>query len=460
MSARGLLTVAVLLIAWPALTGCGGYANTSEAFRRSMAGGQPGQALVAANTALGVDDAKSLPKGRGPDTPLLLLERATILQAMGEYELSARDFQAADKNLEVLDFTSDTAGSIGKYLYSDDSTVYKAPPHEKLLVNTLNMLNYLVRGDLSGAKVEARRLTVNQKYYKDAEPDARGMMAFSSYLAGFTFEMAGDAQEAQRYYGDAQEAGGVPTLKRAARRLHTVAGVGDVRLKGVLNQTINIPEAMKKPSKKPGDVLIVVQTGMAPFKSPKRVPIGAAIVSASQPGPGARLSRSEQRRANNFAAKGILKWVNYPQLKRYRSNLSSVNLSVDGKDVPGGRALDVQSRVVKEYQRIEGTLLAAAITRLLTRAVAGELTQAAASGKKKNSLAATLLGLAVEGALTAADTPDTRSWVTLPAQLYIARKQLPPGKHTIRLKVRGQLREAAVDLQPGGFAVVNFSDLR
>lgn len=467
MSSAFCRLIAVILIAAPALVGCGGYAGTSEAFRKSMAAGKPEQALQAANLALGVEDAKALPGDRGPDTPLLLLERATILQAMGDYDLSARDFQAADKNLEVLDYTSDTAGSIGKYLYSDDATLYKAPPYEKLLVNTLNMLNYLAKGDLSGAKVEARRLTVNQRYYKDADPETKGMMAFSSYLAGFTFEMAGEAEAAQRYYGDALDAGGVPTLKRAVRRLHGLTGVQDIRLKGVLKTsttqrgvmlTTNLNTSGEKPAPT-GDVLIVVQTGMAPYKAPERVPIGAALVAASQPGPGERLTAAEQRRANTFAAKGILKFVNYPKLRTYKGASSRLEVRVDGDRLPGGQALDVQTRVVNDFKKIEGSLLAAAITRLIARAAAGEITSAVAR-KKSDSLAATLLGLAVEGALTAADTPDTRSWVTLPAHIYVARKQLPAGKHTINVVVRGRAKTAEIELAPGGFAVLNFSDLR
>ena len=133
------LTVAALV-----LSGCGGYATTSDTFRRSLTQGKPDSALVAVNKAMEVPRAEDLPKSK-TDTPLLLLERATILQAMGRHDLSSRDFEAADKQLEVLDFTSDTAGDLGKYLYSDDAQVYRAPPYEKLLVNTLNEVNYLVR---------------------------------------------------------------------------------------------------------------------------------------------------------------------------------------------------------------------------------------------------------------------------------------------------------------------------
>ncbi|MCA9539683.1 MAG: hypothetical protein KC620_12390 [Myxococcales bacterium] len=438
------------------LAGCGGYASTSEAFRQSLTAGDPQVALTRVNEALEVPAAEQLPSNPKEDTPLLLLERATILQALGENKLSARDFQTADKNLDVLDLTGDTTGEISKYLFSDDATIYKAPPHEKLLLNTMNMINYLVMGDPSGARVEARRMLVNRKYLEKEEGEARSMMALGSYLSGFVFEVSGEPGPAMRHYGDAHDAGGVPTLAEAVGRLAARSGSSDPRLAELTEN----PPALAEDDAKRGELLVVVQTGMAPFLLPERLPIGAAVVAASSPGPGARLSRDEQQRANVFAAKGVLKWVNYPRLQRVALPSAPVDVDVDGQSPAGGVALDVASKVNAQYEQVKGTLIAASITRLITRAVAGELTQAATRSASNNGLAGLLVGLAVEGAMTAADTPDTRSWVTLPAAFHIARARLPAGAHTVRVRYRGRTRTAQVNLAEGGFAVVNFSDYR
>ena len=442
------LTGAALL-----LTGCGGYAGTSEAFRSALTSGRIEPALDEVNKALGVERAEQLPSEPDADTALLLLERGTILQALGRSKLSARDLQLADKSLDVLDLTSDTAGNIGKYLFSDDATVYKAPPYEKLLLNTVNMLNYLVLGDAQGAKVEARRLTINRKWLQEQEA-GRAMLALSSYLAGFAFEVAGEPDPAMRHYADAHEAGGVPGLVDAARRLAASTGTRDARL--------DLGEVGERP---PGDaeqaeLLVVVQTGMAPYKIPKRLPIGAAVVVASNPGPGARLNSKQRNRANRFAAKGILKWVNYPSLRRVGRNWGRVSVQVDGRGVAHGVALDVERRVVEQHKRVKGTLIAASITRLISRAVAGEASQAVTKKASGSGIVGLLVGLAVEGALTAADTPDTRGWVTLPARFHVARARLPAGRHTVVVRYRGQLRQRTVDLSPGGWGLLNFSDLR
>ncbi|MCA9543087.1 MAG: hypothetical protein KC613_01820 [Myxococcales bacterium] len=447
-----------LLLLWvaAALTGCGGYADTSQAFRASLTHGAPEEALLAVNEALGVPSAEMLPAEKQTETPLLLLERATILQALQQYKLSARDFQLADKDLIVLDLTSDTAGEIAKYMFSDDATVYKAPPHEKLLINTLNLLNYLAMGDAQGAKVEARRIVISQKYLEGVTDEKRlSTMALASYLAGFAFEVAGEPEAAMRHYGDAKDAGGVATLERAVKTLAARSGASDPRLKvwteGVSADSVDRDAA---------DVLVVVQTGMAPFKQSKRLPIGAALVAASDPGPGARLSRQEQRRAQAFAAKGVLKWINYPALRRARLPEGPISVAVDGQAVESGNGLFVSQAVLAEFQRHEGSLIAGAITRMITRAVAGELSGAAANKGSNNGLAGLLVGLAVEGAMAAADTPDTRSWVTLPERIQVARARVAPGQRTITVRHLGRDHTATLDLQPGGWAVVNFSGWR
>ncbi len=137
-----------------------------------------------------------------------------------------------------------------------------------------------------------------------------------------------------------------------------------------------------------------------------------------------------------------------------------MRVALDGESRRPGLALDIEDKVIAHFEDIKGTLIAASIVRLISRAVAGELSQAAAKQVGSGGLGGLLIGLAVEGVLTAADTPDTRSWVTLPARISVARKRIPAGKHTISVRYRGSLREAAIDLQPGGWAVLNFSDLR
>ena len=56
--------------------------------------------------------------------------------------------RAADKAIDMLDLAHNAGDSIGEYVFSGSSGRYEAPPYEKLMINTLNMLNYLETRDL------------------------------------------------------------------------------------------------------------------------------------------------------------------------------------------------------------------------------------------------------------------------------------------------------------------------
>src|SRR6187455_1533975 len=154
----------VLLVALFALQACAGHSDRTLEARSALDAGRPEAALKLYNEELEVKTEKDLPEDTGGDNTLLLLDRSMILQQLKKYELASRDLQLADKEIELLDFSHNALDSIGKYTFSDDTGPYKAPPYEKLMVNTMNMVNYLARGDLNGARIEARRLAVMQKY--------------------------------------------------------------------------------------------------------------------------------------------------------------------------------------------------------------------------------------------------------------------------------------------------------
>ena len=269
------------------------------------------------------------------DTPLLLLERATILPGPGALQALSTAVSLADKQLDVLDLTGDTAGKLGKYLFSDSATVYKAPPYEKLLLNTMSMLNYLAQNNANGAMIEARRFLVNRRYLKRIEDkEAKSMLALGSFLAGVAFEAGGESEQAIRHFGDALDAGGVPGLAEAARALMQARNVTDSRLDELVAEAI-------APQDSHGRLVIVIQAGMAPQKAMERIPIVRFIVASSNPNRRGHLSPAEQRRANVFAAKGVLKWVNYPKLVRGIDRDGRVWASVGQQRLNAGIALDV-----------------------------------------------------------------------------------------------------------------------
>lgn len=445
--------------------GCAGYAGDVQEIRSSLLAGDPVRALGFSNAALEVDEEDQYPTDVGGDTALLVLERGSIKQALGRSESAALDFRVADKSLELLDLKNDTAGNIGKWLFSDSVTAYKAPPHEKLLLNALNMLNYLSEGDLESARVEARRFSIARRYVEDAYSPAEAKLGFGDYLAGFTYEMSGRYEEALYHYDRALAAGFAAPIEGRIRALAACNPFRTERIEALLAAVDpNAAPSCERRGPDRGTVLVVATNGLAPYKRAVRIPIGAALVIGAHVMYGPSLGASSASQANELAAKGLLTWVNFPSLTRSKPRFVRAVATLDGRPVELSMGEDVTRLVTESWEAIKGTLMAAAIVRMVTRAVAAEATQQGAKAGGAAGGLALLAGLAVEGAMFAADTPDTRSWVTLPSEIYVARAEVARGRHEIAVAFEGAAGRTetrkVVDVPPAGFAVVTAASMR
>ncbi len=443
MKLFGLLCVSGLL-----LLGCASHSDKTKEIRSALDSGRPKVALELLNEELETDSEKQLPADTSGDKSLLLLDRAMVLQQLQVYELSSRDLEVGDKEIDMLDMSRSAAHDIAKYVFSDDVGPYRAPPYEKLMINTMNMVNYLARGNLQGARVEARRLAVMQKYLKDTDPD-NALTAPGSYLAGFTFEKSGQPDQALRYYDEALQYGEYGSLAEPVRRLMGQGGYSSPRLRKVSGLATSAPEPEGAQT---GELLVVVSYGRVPAKIAQRVPIGLALTYAS-----GALSPGDYAQANALAAQGLVTWVNFPDLAKARGQYDAPWFTVDGRRLALEGIVRVDQEAQRAWEDVKGTVVASAITRLVARVAAGKGVEAAAGSQ--NGVAGLLLGLATQATLTAVDTPDTRSWATLPARMSFGRVRLPPGAHSVELGARSARTTKRVDIAPGGFAVVNLTVL-
>lgn len=386
---------------------------------------------------------------------LYLLDRAVVLQQLGETELSSRDLQIADKRIEVLDFGKGTLDDIGKYVFSDDSGVYQAPAYEKLLINTLNMMNYLQRHDLGGARVEARRFAVMRKFILDRASDesldsVETLAAAGSYLAGFVFERSGQPGEALRYYDEALRGAELPSVAAALRRLSLEDGYRSPELRKAMGDEPGSAERSALGEDEGADLLVIVNYGRVPPKVPKRLPIGLALTYAAT-----HMTAAQTARTNYLAGQGLVTWVNYPTLGETHGSYAVPSFSVDGKTGSLDGLLAVDQAVRHAWKQVEGKVIASAITRMISRVVAGEAVRQASGG-----VVGALLSLFTQATLSATDTPDTRSWSTLPARIAAGRMRLPAGEHEVRVSVGGQQFTRKVTLKARGWAAVMLTVLR
>jgi hypothetical protein len=441
----GLAWVAVVFVA---ATGCASYSDHTKVARSALDAGRARQAADEYNKLLGVKSDAELPNDLKGDKVVQVLERSTILEQLENYPMSSRDLEASDKNIEMLDFSHSTMDDVSKFIFTDDAGPYQAPPYEKLMINTLNMLNYLVRGDLNGARIEARRYAVMNQYLTENQGQGKTLTGPGSYLAGFVFEKSKQPGEALRYYDEALAFANYPSLADPVRRLAKLEAYRTPRLTAIIKDADETPVAADDDS---AEILIVVNYGRVPAKIAQRVPIGLALTLAS-----GAISPESRSRANALAAQGLVTWVNFPTIEQPRITYGLANGWIDKRPVVLDSVTPIDVEAQKAWKENLGVIVASAITRLIARIVAGEATRKVAGG----GVGGLLLSLGTQATMTAVDTPDTRSWSTLPGRIAITRVRVPPGKHTVELEARGARKRQDLTLKPNDWAVVNLTVLR
>jgi len=420
--------------------------------RTALDMGQPARAIALLNHEMAVTRDTDVPSDLGGDRCLLLLDRGSVQQSMSRFDRSEHDLETADKAIDMLDLAHDAKDTIGEYVFSGSSGKYQAPPYEKLLVNTLDMLNYLELRDLNGARVEARRLAVIQRYVADQlhERD-NAVIGLGAFLAGFVYERSDEIDEALRWYDESLAFTGFRSLGAPVRDLLARGSYRSPRLTS-LETSGDVAKGTPASAVGQGDVVFVVGYGRVPYKVAERIPIGLALtLYADAMAPGDVVA------ANRLAAQGLVTWINFPSLSREQGTYDVPACTVDGRFVQLEEAVDVTSQVRAEWKKIEGKVIVSAITRLIARYAAGTVAQVAAG---QDSLVGLVLSLGAQATLTALDTPDTRSWETLPARVAIARVRLPAGRHRVHVDARGVLRDIDLSVEDGGWSVVSLMGLR
>lgn len=449
---RGALALG--LVSALAATSCATYSDKTFEMREAVAAGRYEDGLDEINHFIKVKDDLDLPTKWKSETALAVLERATILHAMQRWEASASNFQAAEEQLEFLDLASN-ADEIGRYVFSDSATKYRTTPTEKLALNAINLINYLARGDLSGARVESKRFTVMRSYLLDYDPEhAHG--AFGSYLAGFVAEREGENDVALRYYDEALQELELPTLRDPIVRLSRPGSFSSERLQRYAGSTEPSPDGSAAPAPAPAEplaeILVIVKTGRVPYKIPQRIPIGAAV----------GLAHTYVTGDTSVLEHGAFKVVTYPDLEPAGNLFTEAGWSVDGVPVQMDLVSDMGSEIVREFEEIKPRIIGSAITRMIVRAAAAE--GARAAGNEANGAVGLISALAIEGTMVALDKPDTRSWTTLPDRVFIGRAAVPAGEHELEITVFGEHgaehRRVTVNVGQGGYVVLDVTTLR
>lgn len=475
MKARTQIVVAAVAIAMGMVAGCSTYTDYTRDAQRAVADGDVERAIWHLNEHLEVDEFDGQPSELTDEITLLLLERATLLQAQGYYEAAARDMQLIDDHLEWMDLGSSTADDILSFTYSADAGDYEAPPHERLLLNTMNMINFLVLGQEQAARVEARRFNVMKEFYLDTEPDeiVTGILGLGNYVAGITFELDGEYRESVRYYVEAYSFGVWPEADE--KRLLDLINLTGYDGRALGERQGLVGNLFERAERRPridtstyeqvhltGDTLIVVQTGLVPYREAERIQIESALQRSKRSRYSDNHLDSEVLEGiDSLQSSGTLNWLNTTSLEtRGLPTDRRATLIIDGTELMLQHPIDLTEQIKQEWENIARVALAAGISRAVTRYVLSEGVSRGVEALTDSSAWGWLAGLFTSVSLSVADTPDTRSWTSLPDDIHLVRIQLPKGHKQMEVDVDGHRERRDVDIDGDRFQVINFSRLR
>jgi hypothetical protein len=289
-------------------------------------------------------------------------------------------------------------------------------------------------------------------YLVERDP-TRAHGTIGSYLSGFVFEQLGERNEALRYYDEALGDRSFVTLQEPVARLSTQTAYRGKNISEFLGRKQSLVEPTWRPtrSSETGEILTVVALGRVPFKVPRRVPVGAAVGMG-----GAYVTGNL-----DVLRYSALKVVVYPELTQAPRSFSKIGVQVDGDSTRVELVSNLGAESVRDYEFLKPKIIAAALSRMISRAIIAEGVRAA--GNQHSEGLGSILALLTEGALVGVDMPDTRSWTLLPAAIYVARTRVAAGQHTVRVSLGGSeraVREIEVDVPAGGFATAVVTTLR
>lgn len=369
-----LALLAVLIL----FSGCATYQSKVDGSRLMLAQGKPEQAMA---------QLQPLADQQNDDQLVYILDYAVALQAAKRYKESASYFAKAEKIADIQDYHSLTNIS-ASLLLSEGMVQYKGDDFEKVLINGVNSINYLMMNDLDSALVEVRRL--NEKLYKFKFEGNRNYAQnpFAFYLSAMIWEADKKWDDAYIDYKKAYELN--PSyeplkedLVRSAMRARRDDDLADWKKK--------FPQVKPRPEWKDptiGELVFIYQQGWGPRKQPHpashRVPKLYPVSSYTQ-----------------------------------QAQVEVVGYSPAALTVP---AFSVQDVAIQTLDEQYAPLIAKRVAGVAVKAVAADQI------RQKNQLLGELAWIA----MNVADQADLRQWSTLPQSFQIARVYLQAGSYKIR----------------------------
>lgn len=429
---RALRDAAAAGLAVALLSGCASYTQKALAVRDPLIRGdlESAQAFLEDET----------PGGTGLP---YLFELGLVQRARGEYQASNATFEAAELLVDEL-YTKSVSREILALATSDESIAYDGEIWERVLVNYYRALNYIDLGDFQAALVECRKLNQKLQVYTDStdDPPTYRTDAFAQYVTAILYEASGElndawvslrlAEEGYAHYGEAYGVPPPPSLVPDLLRLALDHGYADDP-QSLREKYADVEYTPTAELVKHGEIVLLYEEGFIAPKVQEDVflPILKTEWEDDRESYARKLSRPgyRQRQYRKTELEYLLR-IAVPTFAPHAPGdvPGWAKVTAGGREAQTAVAEDLDAIARKGLEDRMGGILFKTILRALgkyalTRGVENE------TGKVGGFLA-NLVTAATEKA-------DTRSWITLPRTIQIARILVPPGTHDVEIACYG-----------------------
>ena len=421
-------TLPFLLIISLLMVGCAGY--KFQEIIEPLETGKPEDAYTYLQ--------KQAPKK--PDIPYQF-ELGLVAHYANRFEESSKALDIAG-NIAEDRYTKSLTMEAGSLITSDKLRPYSGTQYERLLSHYYRALNYVYLNQLDGALIECRRATALINYFKgeDEKYDFFGT-GFLAYLSGMLFEAAGEwndalisYKQAAEYYENAAEKTGVKTpndIGNALVRLTRRLGFTD-EFERYLEQYGEPPSH----SENTGELILFYESGYVPPKREENLifPILKKDDVEDEKFIPTLIGR-EGMVFEDVELEYLLR-VAIPTIDSQRPRFAGIEVEIEKQASARGVLVEDVENIAIETFKAERPII---LFRTLVRGVGKYLLTRQAD--KKDEALGLLTNLA--GVLT--EQADTRSWRTLPNQIFMVRMPLPAGTHTLKLSfldAKGQVRSS------------------
>ncbi len=434
----GKLSVALAAMACVlALNGCATYSNSFATIEHQLSGQQYDDALKTIETQS--KDKK--------DHVLYLLNKGMVQRMKRDFAASNASLEAAKQEMERL-YAASVSQNALSVVVNDATVSYAGDDYEQVLVHLYMALNYLELGQPYEARVEALQIDVKLREIEEKIPDSKFTEdALSRYLAGMIYDELGEWSDAMIAYRKAYEAyknyqtnfsmSMPPMLKLDLVRLAQREGLNDELAQYQKEFGMEPTKPTKAANKKvdngepEGELVFILNNGLAPIKREEMIrawaPPPSVVVDAA---------RRSSNRNTKAPTPPVVVNIALPYYQSRPNRVTCARISVSGKEIDTQMMEDIDGIARASLKARMPAITARAVARAIAKGAVQESVDRA--GQNRDDAGAQLIGsLLVRVAAIATERADTRSWLTLPANIQMARLPLPPGSYDVAVELLG-----------------------